>query len=59
MNVKLSDEEIQSLTVEQLGTGEDSQYRAAETTLIKALRSPGRGQAYQPGSANLRSALQR
>ena len=59
VNVKLSDEEIQSLTVEQLGTGEDSQYRAAETTLIKALRSPGRGQAYQPGSTNLRSALQR
>ena len=59
VDVKLSDQEIQSLTVEQLGTGKDSQYRAAETTLIKALRSPERGQAYQPGSANLRSALQR
>ena len=59
VDVKLSDQEIQSLTVEQLGTGKDSQYRAAETTLIKALRSPERGQAYQPGSANLRAALQR
>lgn len=59
VTVELSDEEIQTLTVEQLGTGKDSQYRAAETTLIKALRSPERGQAYQPGSANLRSALQR
>ena len=59
VDVKLSDREIQSLTVEQLGTGKDSQYRVAETTLIKALRSPGRGQAYQPGSANLQSALQR
>ena len=59
VDVKLSDQEIQSLTVEQLGTGKDSQYRAAETTLIKVLRSPQRGQAYQPGSANLRSALQR
>ena len=57
--VALSEEEIESLTVEQLGTGKDSQYRAAETTLIKALRSPERGQAYQPGSANLQSALQR
>ena len=57
--VELSEEEIQSLTVEQLGTGKDSQYRAAETTLIKALRSPERGQAFQPGSANLQSALQR
>ena len=59
VTVELSDEEIQTLTVEQLGTGKDSQYRAAETTLIKALRSPERGQAYQPGSANLHSALQR
>ena len=57
--VELSEEEIQSLTVEQLGTGKDSQYRTAETTLIKALRSPERGQAYRPGSANLQSALQR
>ena len=59
VDVKLSDEEIQSLTVEELGTGKDSQYRAAETTLIRALRSPERGQAYRPGSANLQSALQR
>ena len=59
VDIKLSDKEIQSLTVEQLGTGKDSQYRAAETTLIKALRSPQRGQAYNPGSANLHSALQR
>nr|WP_259726363.1 S41 family peptidase [Synechococcus sp. CS-197] len=57
--VELSEEEIQSLTVEQLGTGKDSQYRTAETTLIKALRSPERGQAYRPGSANLQSALRR
>lgn len=56
--IELSEKEIQSLTVEQLGTGKDSQYRAAETTLIKTLRSPERGQAYKPGSANLQSALQ-
>ena len=57
--VELSDREIQTLTVEQLGTGKDSQYRAAETTLIKALRSPDRGQAYKPGSVNLQSALRK
>jgi len=45
--------------MEQLGTSKDSQYRAAETTLLKALRSSQHGQAYQPGSANLQSALQR
>ena len=57
--VELSEKEIRTLTMEQLGTSKDSQYRAAETTLLKALRSPERGQAYQPGSANLQSALQR
>ena len=57
--IELSEKEIQSLTVEQLGTGKDSQYRAAETTLIKALRSPERSHAYVPGSANLQSALKR
>ena len=57
--VELSEKEIRTLTIEQLGTSKDSQYRTAETTLLKALRSPERGQAYQPGSANLQSALQR
>ena len=57
--VELSEKEIRTLTIEQLGTSKDSQYRAAETTLLKALRSPERGRAYQPGSANLQSALQR
>ena len=56
--VELSEREIRTLTLEQLGTSKDSQYRAAETTLLKALRSPEHGQAYQPGSANLQSALQ-
>ncbi len=57
--VELSEKEIRTLTIEQLGTSKDSQYRSAETTLLKALRSSERGQAYQPGSANLQSALQR
>ena len=56
MPVELSEKEIRTLTMEQLGTSKDSQYRAAETTLLKALRSLERGQAYQPGSANLQSA---
>ena len=46
-------------STEQVGTNKDSQYRAEETTMLKALRSTERGQAYQPGSANLQSALQR
>lgn len=54
----MSEEEIKNLTVEQLGTNKDSQYRVAETTLIKALKAPEAGNAYQPGRANLQSALQ-
>ncbi len=56
--VEMSEEEIKNLTVEQLGTNKDSQYRVAETTLIKALKAPEAGNAYQPGRANLQSALQ-
>lgn len=55
----MSEEEIQSLKLEDLGTNKDSQYRVAETTLIKALAAPSSGRAYKPGSANLKSALQR
>ncbi len=56
--VEMSEDEIKNLTVEQLGTNKDSQYRVAETTLIKALKAPEAGNAYQPGRANLQSALQ-
>ena len=54
-----SEKEIKTLTVEQLGTNKDGQYRVAETTLLKALQAPKTGSTYQPGAANLQSALQR
>ena len=57
--VEMSEKEIKTLTIEQLGTNQDSQYRVAETTLIKALKTPKGGSAYQPGGANLQSALKR
>jgi carboxyl-terminal processing protease len=57
--VEMSEKEIKTLTIEQLGTNQDSQYRVAETTLIKALKAPKGGSAYQPGGANLQSALKR
>jgi carboxyl-terminal processing protease len=59
VKVEMSEEEIQSLKLEDLGTNKDSQYRVAETTLIKALAAPSSGRAYKPGSANLKSAVQR
>ena len=55
----MSEKEIKTLTVEQLGTNKDGQYRVAETTLLKALQAPKTGSTYQPGAANLQSALQR
>jgi carboxyl-terminal processing protease len=57
--VEMSEKEIKTLTVEQLGTNKDGQYRVAETTLLKALQAPKTGKTYQPGAANLQSALQR
>ena len=55
----MPEKEIRTFKVEDLGANRDSQYRVAETTLIKALAAPAEGRAYQPGSANLQSALQR
>ena len=57
--VEMSEKEIKTLTVEQLGTSKDGQYRVAETTLLKALQATKAGNTYQPGAANLQSALQR
>jgi len=55
---KLSEAEVQKLTLEDLGTRKDSQYRVAESTLMKQLRAvAATGRAYQPGSANVPAAL--
>ncbi|MCP9927596.1 S41 family peptidase [Cyanobium sp. CH-040] len=60
VQVKMSEQEAQRLRLEDIGTRRDSQYRVAESTLVKKLQSassPARG--YMPGSANLPSALPR
>jgi carboxyl-terminal processing protease len=55
---KLSEAEVQKLTLEDLGTRKDSQYRVAESTLMKQLRAvAATGRAYRPGSANIPSAV--
>jgi carboxyl-terminal processing protease len=55
---KLSEAEAQKLKLEDLGTKRDSQYRAAESTLLKQLRSAATvNQPYNPNSANLPAAL--
>jgi carboxyl-terminal processing protease len=56
--VKMTEAEAQKLRLEDLGTRKDSQYRTAETTLVKQLRTVGSVQkAYQPGKVNLPAAL--
>ena len=58
VSVKMTDQEAQKLTIEDLGTRKDGQYRAAESTLVKQLRTAAAlQQPYQPGSANVPAAL--
>ena len=58
VSVKMTDQEAQKLTIEDLGTRKDGQYRAAESTLVKQLRTAAvLPQPYQPGTANLPAAL--
>ncbi len=55
---KMSEQEAQRLRLEDIGTRKDSQYRTAETTLVKQLRTAGGVQkAYTPGSANVPAAV--
>ena len=58
VQAKMSELEAQKLKLEDLGTKKDSQYRVAENTLVKRLRSASSpSQAYKSGSANLPAAL--
>ncbi len=52
----MSEKEMKGLKIENLGTSKDSQYRVAETTLIKVLTIQ-KNEAYRLGSANLEAAL--
>jgi carboxyl-terminal processing protease len=55
---KLTEAEVQKLTLEDLGTRKDGQYRVAESTLMKQLRAvAATGRAFKPGSANVPAAV--
>ena len=58
VDAEMSEEEVKNLTLEDLGTNKDSQYRIAETTLIRVIEKVGQGRAFDPSSTNLQSALQ-
>jgi carboxyl-terminal processing protease len=54
----MSDQEAQRLKLEDIGTTKDTQYRVAESTLVKQLRQTSKlQQPFIPGSANLPAAL--
>jgi carboxyl-terminal processing protease len=56
--VKLTDKELKTLKLEDLGTRKDGQYRTAENTLIQQIKTHSViNNAYVPGSANLPAAL--
>jgi carboxyl-terminal processing protease len=60
VQAKMSELEAQRLRLEDLGTRKDSQYKVAETTLMKRLQIANAAsleKAYKPGSTNLPSAL--
>lgn len=59
VKVKMSEAEARRLTLEDLGTRKDSQYRVAETTLSKKVKAAVQVKnAYNPNSTNLPAALQ-
>jgi carboxyl-terminal processing protease len=55
---KMSEEEARRLRLEDLGTRKDTQYRVAESTLVKQLKLLGSLQKpYQPKSSNVPAAV--
>jgi len=60
VRAKLSLQDAQKLRLEDLGTSKDGQYRVAESTLVKQLKSANavtRNTTYSPTSANLPAAV--
>jgi carboxyl-terminal processing protease len=58
VSVKLTEKELKTLRLEDLGTRKDGQYRAAENTLMQQVKKHSVvNNAYVPGSTNLPAAL--
>ena len=55
---KFTEKELKDFTAQDLGSSRDSQYRTAEQTLLKLLRTTDQSSAFNPSSTNLHSALQ-
>jgi carboxyl-terminal processing protease len=60
VRAKLTAQEAQKLRLEDLGTAKDSQYRTAESTLLKQVKASHgvtKAKLYNPASANVPAAL--
>ena len=60
VRARLTATEAQSMRLEDLGTKRDSQYRVAESTLVKQVKASGsvtKAKLYDPTSANVPAAL--
>ena len=60
VRARLAPADAQKLRLEDLGTNRDSQYRVAESTLLKQVRSANsvtKANTYEPGNANVQPAL--
>ena len=57
IQAKLTEKQLKNFELKDFGTKNDLQYRVAETTLVKEIRRLDSGLSYQPGTANLHSAL--
>ena len=57
IQARLTEDQLKKFELEDFGTQNDPQYRVAETTLIREIRGSKFGLTYQPGTANLQSAL--
>ena len=60
VRAKLTAQEAQKLRLEDLGTAKDSQYRVAESTLLKQVKASNgvtKAKLYNPASANVPAAL--
>ena len=60
VRAKLTAQEAQKLRLEDLGTAKDSQYRTAESTLLKQVKAANgvtKAKLYNPASANVPAAL--
>jgi carboxyl-terminal processing protease len=58
VSVKLTEKDLKTLKLEDLGTRRDGQYRAAENKLVDALKkNSAQNQTFNPGTTNLPAAL--